>query len=72
MKHIRTVEWQNVFNNNDNETTLKQQINLPTKLKIQKYNRPLNVQLDDKIKTYCNIAKSKLINLEEQVNKQSF
>ena len=33
MKHIRTVEWKNFFNNNNNETTLKQQINLPTKLK---------------------------------------
>ena len=45
MQHIRTVEWQNVFNNNDNKTTLKQQINLPTKLKIQKHNRPLSVQV---------------------------
>ena len=35
MKHIRTVEWQNVFNNNDEEKTLKEQNDLPTKLKIQ-------------------------------------
>ena len=46
MRHIRSVEWQNVLNSDNQESDLENSFYLPEKIKIQKHNRPPNTLVD--------------------------
>ena len=70
MRHIRSVEWQNVLNKDNQENDMNYKTFLPDKLKIQKLNRPINNLVDEKIKTYCSMTTNKIRNLEVKVKEQ--
>ena len=64
-RHIRTCEWASVFSDETNNVPSK----LPKKLKIPANNRPNQDLVDEQTKLYCQMAQSKLRNLEPTVNK---
>ena len=57
--HIRKVEWNNVFSNENNENKNQEWHNLPTKLEVPKMSRPDLDLIDDKTKAYCEACASK-------------
>ena len=64
--HVRRVEWTNYFNNNNTEDN-KENLTIPKKLKIPKYNRPNKASLDDNNIAYTEMIKNKMRNLEKLV-----
>ena len=64
MRHVRSVEWQSVFQNQDENNVA----HLPEKLKIQKFNRPIKEETDEKTQTYVEMVQTKLRYLKPKVN----
>ena len=64
MRHIRAVEWESCFPDNNSDSNLNC---LPKKLKISKFNRPKKEEVDEKTKVYCAMIETKLRNVKPQI-----
>ena len=63
-RHLRSCEWSSVFQEESNNPSYQ----VPEKLKIPKFNRPEPKLVEEKTKVYCEMARSKLRNLQNKVN----
>ena len=64
MRHIRSVEWESFFPEDESRTSFQ---NLPKKLQITKFNRPKQEEVDERTKVYCTMLENKLRQIKPQI-----